>query len=557
MRMETVLTPRTDKATNRWLPLGIFLAAVATFVVAYHRYFVPDWVPLADSASNTMLVMDAKRLALLHGNYSRVGFYHPGPHLFYLMAAGEYLFHDLLGIAKATEAAQQLAVICLSIVILQIVERVYRDLAAGDVLVSLCATAATALSVVLMLPDAFTSVWVPYTYVTGGLLFYVGAAALIAGRFQWLWVFVLGGAILVSGHASFLGLVPMMGLVVVCAILAWQPRTRSLSGIRSLVAEHRRGVIASVVILAILLLPIVLHVLQHFPGEFRKYIEFSGKQPRKGWIAVLYVLLPYWKFAGVAAIAFLASFLTGPVRAPSDDRRNAIAAAALAVFIAGTGAVIFYLQKGVDVIADHSLYLVWWYQAVPATCVGLAVVYVGMAAARRLAFLAMLVVLVPAALWFTRWPLPGANDLANVNNAIAFLQQKSRESGRPVRIALDVKDDLYFDVWARAVGLIAEQERRGGGIACIEGYHWALSYHERNRCAPANPNEVQIRLVGSYDDLTPIGARVVATFMGLRIYDIKPANWPLDRIRNPWVGLSKESADAAHGGTTDPASALH
>src|ERR1044071_737983 len=169
MRMETVLTPRTDKATNRWLPLGIFLAAVATFVVAYHRYFVPDWVPLADSASNTMLVMDAKRLALLHGNYSRVGFYHPGPHLFYLMAAGADLFHDL---------------------------------AAGDVLVSLCATAATALSVVLMLPDAFTSVWVPYTYVTGGLLFYVGAAALIAGRFQWLWGVVLGTAILVSGHAS-------------------------------------------------------------------------------------------------------------------------------------------------------------------------------------------------------------------------------------------------------------------------------------------------------------------------------------------------------------------
>ena len=556
--MKTVSTLRIYRATNRWLPLGVFVAAVATFILAYHRYFILDWVPLADSASNAMLVLDAKRLALLHGNYSRVGFYHPGPHLFYLMAAGEYLFHDLLGIAKSTEAAQQLAVICLSIVILQIVERVYRDLAAGDVLVSVCATAATALSVVIMLPDAFTSVWVPYTYVTGGLPFYVGAAALIAGRFKWLWVFVLGSAILVSGHASFLGLVPMMGLVFVCAILALQPQSRSLSGIRRLVAEHRGSVIASAVILAILLLPIVLYVLLHFPGEFGKYLEFSGKQPRKGWIAVAYVLFPYWKFAGAAALVFLASFLTGPVGAASDHRRNAIAAAALAVFIAGTGAVIFYLQKGVDVIADHSMYLVWWYQAAPATCVGLAVIYVGTAATRRRPFLAMLVAMVSAGFWFTRWPLPGASqDLPNVNSAMALLQQKSHQSGRPVRIAVDVKDSLYFDTWARVVGLIAEQERRGGGLACIEGYRWHLSYHERNRCPPANPNEVQIRLVASYDDLTPIGARLVATFMGLRLYDIKPSNWPLDRIRNPWVGLSDEAADAAHGSTTDPAPGVH
>ena len=114
------------------------------------------------------------------------------------MAAGEVLFHDLVGIAKSTEAAQLLAVVCLSIVILQIVERVYRDLAAGDVLISLCATAATALAVVLVLPEAFTSMWPAYIYVTNGLLFFVGGAALIAGRFKWLWVFVLGSALLVK-----------------------------------------------------------------------------------------------------------------------------------------------------------------------------------------------------------------------------------------------------------------------------------------------------------------------------------------------------------------------
>jgi hypothetical protein len=546
--META-TARTFNAAGRWwLPIAVFLAAVVTFVVFYHKYFTGVWVPLADSASNAMLVLDAKHFALLHGNYSRVGFYHPGPHLFYLMAAGEYLFHDLLGVAKSPEAAQQLAVICLSIVILQIVERVYRDLA-GDVLISLCATAATALCVVAKLPEAFTSVWVPHTYITAGLLFFVGGAALAAGRFRWLWVFVLGSALLVSGHASFLGLVPMMGLAFVCASVALHPKTRSLSGLRTLAADHRASVIASAVIVAILVLPMILDFALHFPGQFPKYFEFAGKQPRKGWLAVLYVLLPYWKFAGVAGLLLLAGYLSAPAEVFSDRPRMRIAAGALAVFAAGTAAVIFYLQKGVDVIADHSLYLVWWYQAVPATCVGLAVVYVGTTLTRRLPLLAVLLVLVSAAFWFVRWPLPGADDRANIENAFEVLQDKSRSSGRPVRIALDVKNELFFDTWARTIGLIAEQERRGGGIVCLEDYHWHISYHGRNRCAPANPNEVQIRLVAAYEDLAPIGGRLVATFMGLRLYDIKPADWPLDRIRNPWVGLSDNSAKPAPGST--------
>lgn len=213
------------------------------------------------------------------------------------MAAGEVLFHDLVGIAKSTEAAQLLAVVCLSIVILQIVERVYRDLAAGDVLISLCATAATALAVVLVLPEAFTSMWPAYIYVTNGLLFFVGGAALIAGRFKWLWVFVLGSALLVSGQASFLGLVPMMGFVLVCAVVALHPQTRSVRGIRALVVGQRMTLVASALILAVLLLPIVLQVALHFPGEFVKYIEFSKKQPRKDWGDVARALLPHWKFA--------------------------------------------------------------------------------------------------------------------------------------------------------------------------------------------------------------------------------------------------------------------
>src|SRR4051812_33543654 len=116
--MEIATTLPAYQTGHRWFAVALFLAAIVAFVVAFPTYFSSAWVPLGDNASNDMLVQEAKRLALLHGNYSRVGFYHPGPYLFYVMAAGEILFHDLLGIAKSTEAAHLLAVVCVSVAIL-------------------------------------------------------------------------------------------------------------------------------------------------------------------------------------------------------------------------------------------------------------------------------------------------------------------------------------------------------------------------------------------------------------------------------------------------------
>ena len=55
----------------------------------------------SDSAANSLLVLKAKQLELLHGHYSRFGFYHPGPALIYVEAAGEWVAYDLLGAVPA------------------------------------------------------------------------------------------------------------------------------------------------------------------------------------------------------------------------------------------------------------------------------------------------------------------------------------------------------------------------------------------------------------------------------------------------------------------------
>src|SRR4051812_25448776 len=79
-----------------------------------YRFFFIDWtLPEGDAASNDILVLQAKRLALLHGNYSRVGFYHPGPFYFYWMAASETLLGDILHVFVSPRAAQIFGIIIL------------------------------------------------------------------------------------------------------------------------------------------------------------------------------------------------------------------------------------------------------------------------------------------------------------------------------------------------------------------------------------------------------------------------------------------------------------
>ena len=48
MKTKIARTARTYGTASGWWPIGVFLAAVVTFIFGYHRYFILDWVPLAD-----------------------------------------------------------------------------------------------------------------------------------------------------------------------------------------------------------------------------------------------------------------------------------------------------------------------------------------------------------------------------------------------------------------------------------------------------------------------------------------------------------------------------
>ena len=103
---------RWSLATVTWL--GSFLTLAAVLVVRNAYLFTTKIYEDQDFAANTIAVLQAKRFDLLTGNYSKEGFYHPGPAFLYVMAAGESFFHDLLHLVPTPWNGQLLAILLLN-----------------------------------------------------------------------------------------------------------------------------------------------------------------------------------------------------------------------------------------------------------------------------------------------------------------------------------------------------------------------------------------------------------------------------------------------------------
>src|SRR5688572_15737110 len=90
-------------------------AAVFGMLLARNRFLFSTPIhELGDSGANSIIVNQAKHFSLLVGNYSRLGFSHPGPGFIYVQAAGEWLFHDVLALVPTPWNGQLIALYALN-----------------------------------------------------------------------------------------------------------------------------------------------------------------------------------------------------------------------------------------------------------------------------------------------------------------------------------------------------------------------------------------------------------------------------------------------------------
>lgn len=456
-----------------------------------------------DSAANSILVLRAKEFHQLVGNYSRIGFNHPGPAFLYVQAFGEWLLHDRLHAVPSPWNGQAVALLLLNAALLAgtlaVLGSWLRSRAAialaGAVLLGYAATA----------PDpVIAGTWMPLLYFPPFLLLLTAAASVAAGRADHLWVLGLAGGLLMHGHAEFLFFVPVIAGTAVAVLVH---RRRSVPA--------RRAWLPLAAVLAVFALPILVNLIAHWPGEFGKYFGYGSSAEAGGhppWASAWYVMR-FWPgepamirpivAVGLwtAAVALTRRLQDKPIRRYS---RTALGIAGLA-----TALFAIYAQFGIDHLSEG--YIGFFSYALPLliiTIVLLAALEILRLQAPRLAAAGTAIALVIglfAAGNAATLETPRYDDVPGLPAAMATLTTEA--AGRPVVLELR-GDHPQPDPTALLLA-----GRRSATRICIRDPWWTWIVTKELVCTAEEVATGQRAVLSAAGDV-PAGSTVIADLGG-------------------------------------------
>ncbi|WP_164738722.1 hypothetical protein [Xanthomonas euvesicatoria] len=516
------------------LAVATFVAIVALVLIAKASFFFTDAVlPFTDYASNDMLVVKAKNLALWHGNYSRVGFYHPGPFFFQLMAWSELLFFDLIPIFHSPFAAQVFASLCFCAFAISLVVAFMHRLT-GSVAKALLGASVFMLILLLAKSYSFTAPWPPFLYVAASIVFVVGTVGLLLLGWRWLPWLILGAGALVHGHASFVGLVPVICVVLVTGcVISWRSGWWSMAPLSTL---SKATLVISALLIVALLAPLLAQTLVHWPGEFPKYFAFAGHRqpnPIPAVLGYVFDFAPFWYVLLPLAV------VSGWLLRGTDEMRHVFAGAL--IFLAGLVAAVLYARKGVDSLEYR--YLEYWFTPFYAMLAALTIV--GLAASWKqirpatgyaIAMGTLAITVVLASKSSELLQTPSSMPTAVYQKALDMLAEKA--GGKQVALTID-RQGGWDDSWADSATILAYARRLDTEhpSVCIDTGSWHILFHEENRCPEDNKH--QFVLVSS--KFLPQRKQIAATPQ-VRYYAAEGAGNVGNRT-SPGVGDASLSSD--------------
>ncbi|MGW4248058.1 hypothetical protein [Nocardia sp. NPDC004722] len=299
-----------------------------------------------DTATVSIQVLAAKDFELLIGNYSRVGFHHPGPAFIYVQALGEWLFRDVLHVVPSPWNGQAIAILLLNAALLTLVLSVVHDWYPSWTVIA--GLGGTILLFLTAYRDLASGIWFPYVYFAPFLVLLVAASSVAAGHTRHLWMVALAGGLLIHGHAEFLFFVPLLGGATLYLL-----RRRKLE-----VAKRDWWLFAGIA--AAFASTILLDAILHFPGELVKYVGYGGGHAMHApWTAVSYTVQFWGPNRPLGALILLALFAAVTRLSRGDEfLRTGLAFCAATVPL-----ICVYAMIGIDQI-DES-YIGYFSYAVP------------------------------------------------------------------------------------------------------------------------------------------------------------------------------------------------
>jgi hypothetical protein len=430
-------------------------------------YFVDPALQVLDFASNDMLVVEAKKLSLLHGHYSRAGFYHPGPFYFYWMAGWEGLLHDCFPLFSSTSSVQHFAATLLMALAYGSFAFLTTQLS-GNMLTGLASTAALFGLEYLSTGNVITAPWPPHMLVASSIFTVTGAAGLLLRGWCWLPLFCLGALQLLHGHASFFGLL----LPIALPVLLLTIRHRGIPPL------HSKSVWLATAIVAVMMAPLAVITLFNFPEPWMAYLQQAHNGEHISAMQAMSLLGSFLLPLPAAVPLLIAHKLPAvALRAGADTKPAALASGV--IFCSGFVAAAWFALQAVDSLDNR--YLLFWFAPFSALPGALAVVAIA-GQLPRIGAAVLCVAVVAAASIGCRntlpWMLHNSALYENYQQVWQRLQQLAQQG--PVQIHTDNRS-RYADIWSQLLTFIALGNRSQPAF-CVAPESWQLSYHAASRC---------------------------------------------------------------------------
>ena len=527
-RSSTALDERRGVLGTRLWPLSVFVVMVALLLAVTWPHIAAMNYEWGDFASNSLLVQRAKAFRLLHGNYSRVGFYHPGPAILYVLAAGEAVFHDALGLTSPI-GGQRIAVIIYTSAWVSLISAMLARLF-GSITSGLMAMAVLVGATLYYLPEAFTGLWFPDLYYFPFAAFSVAVGLAIKGDVRYLPALAVSMGFLVNGHVSFASTTIVMiafGIAenaVLVRIGAIPVGDRWSFGF---IARHRRSIVASAVVAALFLVPLLIDTLVHYPGQIPAYLAYkSGHTGNSLAESIGFVVSYFGPVPVVVAVVCAALVLAFCSRV--SRLRSGGAAALLAALLGALFATVLYARIGVDNLSES--YIAYYFYAAPALAFAGAAACLAAALGNSLRK-AVVIYTVIAATSFG-WAELSKPLSYEYHFNVKYMPELYREvTALGPNLALDLdtspEGNRWSKVWFNIVGLEAYASRLGQKPFCIAN-HWHIVFSPAYRCSDQEL-AADRRLLVMADALAPPG-RIVLEDHDLFFVDGSQPVGDIDRI---------------------------
>lgn len=464
--------------------------SLATIVLLSIFFIFSNWATIStsgfevgDFAANSLLIQEAKSFGLFVGNYSRVGFNHPGPAILYVLAAGEFVFYDALKLVPSPVGGQLLAVgiysACWLAALLTLLARFSASRTASFFSLALFIFAASLADF-----QFFTGMWFPHLYFLPFAVMLMAASRLASGRTDSLVALAVSSGFLINGHVSF---VPIVGIILAAAVgfnfsqSKFGNTTAVLS--KSFLRAHTSSLGKFIGIGFIFLIPLLIQTFLKFPGPIAEYASFGGQHKPNSIIeGIVYVSL-FWggvlpMLTGLTLIVVLAEFSPADEADFSSNTRSLAA-----VLLSATFALWFYARYGIDML-DHK-YIGLFYYSVPI--IALVVAAAMVLRHRQFHFKNLLLILFCTLLSAGTYILikkPATYAQQYANPEVAEIYKSLNSIQRSGRLVLDqTTGEHASEIWRTTLGVLAYAKRENNNFICINK-NWHISFTAKNRCTP-------------------------------------------------------------------------